>query len=167
MKCFGKFVIGSANCRKCEYLLSCRYYKMTGKKMDAREHIVSFDAAQELCECADFDHIPGNEEPFDFNREIILALSRFFRYMLELDEYSIGIIAEVVSPENKGVHCTVPYLSRIHGCSRQAMHRKILDIIARRPELTSLLKSTMYKLSAGRQLFIRRRSEQAIAENLL
>ncbi len=161
MKCFGKFVIGSANCRKCEYLLSCRYYKMTGKKMDAREHIVSFDAAQELCECADFDHIPGNEEPFDFNREIILALSRFFRYMLELDEYSIGIIAEVVSPENKGVHCTVPYLSRIHGCSRQAMHRKLMKIIGAHPELAGLFRNTLYKLSDARQSFLRRRAAGA------
>ncbi len=164
MKCFGKFVSGDKNCRKCEFLLSCRYYKMTGKKMENREHIVSFDAAQELYECADFDHIPGEQEHFDFNKEIISALSRFFRYMLDLDEYSIGIITEVVSPEKAGTHCTVPYLSKVHGCSRQAMHRKLMKIIGAHPELAGLFRNTLYKLSDARQSFLRRRAANAVSK---
>lgn len=162
MKCFGKFVSGNADCRKCEYMLSCRYYKVTGRKMESREHIVSFDAAQELFECADFDHIPGEQEPSDDSGEMIDALSSFFRYMLELDEYSIGIIAEVVSPGKKGVHCTVPYLSRVHGCSRQAMHRKLMKIIGAHPELSGLFRNTLYKLSNSRQSFLRQRAARAV-----
>ena len=85
-------------------------------------------------------------------------LGRFFRFLLELDDYTIGIISEVITPADpERKSCSVSALSKLHGCSRQAMHRKILDIIARRPELALLLKSTMSKLSRGRQCFLRHR----------
>lgn len=167
--CFGNPDHHSRRCRECVYRQSCAYCAATEKHMESRTHLTSYEAIQDwLPESADFDHIPGSDSEENSSDVMIAMLGRFFRFLLELDDYTMGIICELISPADKNIkHCTVSHLGRIHGCSRQAMHRKILDIIARRPELTSLLKSTMYKLSAGRQLFIRRRSEQAIAENLL
>ena len=164
MTCFGKYPAGSSSCRRCEYHLACRYYTSTEKHIVRREHIVSFEAAQGLPECADFDHIPGEEKTVDRKDEMISALSRFFRYLLDLDDYSIGIIAEVVSSGEKIKHCTIPYLGKLHGCSRQAMNGKVMRLITAHPELTALFRDTLYKLSNARQSFLRRRAAAAAAE---
>ena len=161
MDCYGKFTHHNGKCRQCRYHLSCRYYTGTEKKLHHREHIVSFEAAQELLECADCDHIPGEEPQENRSSELISALSRFFRYLLDLDDYSIGIIAEVVSPSEKKRHCTIPYLSKVRGCSRQAMHGKVLRLISEHPELAALFRKTLYKLSGSRQSFLRRRANAA------
>lgn len=165
MDCYGNYSYARKDCRVCDCRVSCRYYRCSGKKVDAREHIVSFDHADYLDECMDFINIPGLEpaEP-NHRSEMISALSRFFRYLLELDEYTIGIISEVVKASRRGVHCTVPYLSRVHGCSRQAMHRKLMKIIGAHPELAGLFRDTLYKLSSSRQSFLRRRAGAAVGK---
>lgn len=162
MDCYGKYTHHKENCRQCQYQLSCRYYTGTEKKIRRREHIVSFDAAQELLECADCDHIPGSEPAENRSPEFVSALSRFFRYMLDLDDYSVGIIAEVVSPSEKAKHCTIPYLGKVHGCSRQAMHGKVMRLISEHPELAGLFRDTLYKLSGARQSFLRHRAKAAL-----
>ena len=162
MDCYGKYTHNNDNCRRCQYYLSCRYYTGTEKKFRHREHIVSFEAAQEMLECADCDHIPGTENPVSRSSEMISALGRFFRYLLDLDDYSIGIIAEVVAPGDKNKHCTIPYLSKIRGCSRQAMHGKVLRLISEHPELAALFRDTLYKLSGARQSFMRHRANAAL-----
>lgn len=163
-ECYGKFRTGEPRCRQCEYRLSCRYYKVSGKHVESRDHFVSFEAAQEVRECADFDHIPGCERETDRSQEMISALGRFFRYMLDLDGYTLGIIAEVVSPSVPGTHCTVHHLGDLHGCSRQAMHRKLMKIIGARPELAGLFRNTLYKLSEARRSFLRRRAAGVAAK---
>ena len=161
MDCYGKYTHNHDNCCQCQYHLSCRYYTGTEKKFRDRDHIVSFEAAQELLECADFDHIPGVEPVENRGTELISALSRFFRYLLDLDDYSVGIIAEVVAPSENISHCTIPYLGKVHGCSRQAMHGKVLRLISEHPELSGLFRDTLYKLSGARQNFLRRRAKAA------
>ena len=91
-------------------------------------------------------------------------LGRFFRYLAGLDDYTIGIICEMLNSGNVAGNCTVSKLSRLRGCSRQTMHRKLLEIIARRPELSSLLQGTMYKLSRGRQRFMRNQHNSAVSK---
>ena len=165
--CFGNPDRNSKRCIKCEYRQACSYCAATESSVDSRSKLTCYEEIQSwLPECADFDHIPGEFEEDTPATDLIPMLSRFFRFLLELDDYTIGIISEIIAPgERSEKRCTISHLGRIHGCSRQAMHRKILDIIARRPELTTLLQSTMYKLSSGRQLFMRSRSKQAIAGN--
>ena len=160
-ECYGKAPADAAECRACEYRLSCRYYRLSECKMDKREHLVSFDAAHEVLECADFEHIPGCEPEIDARQERIGELSRFFRYLLELDTYSLGIITEVVAPSAPGRACTVRRLSELHGCSRQAMHKKLMKLIGSRPELAGLFRDTMSKLTAARRTFLRRRADHA------
>ena len=167
-KCFGKINSASAKCRKCEFQESCTYWNSTAASVESQSKLTSFEEIQEwLPDSADFSNIPGNEPENDERSNLISMLGRFFRFLLELDDYTMGIICEIIKPSGETPHgCTVSYLGKIHGCSRQAMHRKILDIIARKPELTALLKNTMYKLSRGRQNFIRHRGgECTVAEN--
>ena len=153
-------------CTRCEYFSSCNYYAATAAQTESRSHLASFDEIQNwLQDAADYDHIPGEQEE-NIRRQdkncFISMLSRFFRFLLDLDDYTIGIICEIVTPSTPSSRTvSVTTLSKLHGCSRQAMHRKILDIIAHRPELALLLKSTMSKLSRGRQCFLRRRSDEA------
>ena len=161
--CFGNPDRNSKRCIKCEYRQSCSYCAATESSVDSRSKLTCFEEIQSwLPECADFDHIPGEFEEDSTATDLIPMLSRFFRFLLELDDYTVGIISEIIAPGERPVkRCTVSHLGKLHGCSRQAMHRKILDIIASRPELTTLLKSTMYKLSSGRQLFLRRKQDSA------
>ena len=165
LNCFGKPVNHSARCAKCEYRTSCCYCAATAHLVESKNKHISFEAVHSwLTDSADFDHIPGNDIDEPERLQLIPMLGRFFRFLLELDDYTVGIICELISPSDKNVkHCTVSHLGRLHGCSRQAIHRKILDIIADRPELTVLLKSTMYKLSSGRQRFMRKRSEECVS----
>ena len=163
--CFGKINSASEKCRKCDFFESCTYWNATAASVDSREKLTSFEEVQDwLSDSADFRYIPGSEPENDVRSNLISMLGRFFRFLLELDDYTMGIVCEVVKPSAETPHgCTVSYLGKIHGCSRQAMHRKILDIIARKPELTSLLKNTMYKLSRCRQHFMRHRSGNCIS----
>ena len=160
-ECYGGHDPALHPCRDCHCRLSCRYYKLSASRMETRKHIVSFDAAQELAECADCDHIPGAEPEPDRRRDRIGELGRFFRYLLELDSYSLGIIAEVVAPSTPDRRCTVRHLSRLHGCSRQAMHKKLMKLIGSRPELAGLFRDTLSKLTAARRTFLRRRADHA------
>ncbi|MBR2345365.1 MAG: hypothetical protein IKA71_06225 [Lentisphaeria bacterium] len=163
MECFGNFTQGSPACKSCDYVLSCRYCQRTGEPSDRREHLVSFEAVQDFMDFADNDHIPGEENCSESETsEIISALSSFFRYLLDLDTYTLAIIAEVIKPQEPGVHCTIPYLSRLRGCSRQAMHRKMMKIIGAHPELSALFRNTLYKLSDARQNFLRRRAAEKV-----
>lgn len=161
--CFGQIERTRTRCRKCEYFEACAYYAATTSSVDRRSKLISFEAIQEwLPDAADYDHIPGEPAPGSSRRSTLISmLANFFKFMLTLDDYTVGIICEVVSPgRNSAKTCTVSELGRLHGCSRQAMHRKILDIIARHPELGLLLKNTMFKLSRGRRNFIRKRAEE-------
>ncbi|MBR7155305.1 MAG: hypothetical protein IKD22_00575 [Lentisphaeria bacterium] len=157
--CYGKYLPASAECKACPWQSSCEYYTATAASVESRSHLSSFEAMQDWhAQVADFDHIPGEEVPEERSADILAMLSRFFRYLLELDAYSIGVICEVILPRN-GKSCTVSALGKLHGCSRQAMHRKILAMIAAHPELAVLLKKTMYKLTESRELFLRHRKQ--------
>ena len=157
--CYGKYGHASAGCENCQWRSSCEYYTATAAAVESRSHFSSFEVMQDWhTQMADYDHIPGEEKVEDNSADLLSMLSRFFRYLLELDSYSIGVICEVILPRD-GKSCTVSALGRLHGCSRQAMHRKILAMIAAHPELAVLLKKTMYKLSESRELFLRHHNQ--------
>lgn len=90
--------------------------------------------------------------------QLITMLGKFFRYLLELDEYTLGLICQVVAPTD-GKESTVKTLSRIRGCSRQAIHRKILSIIGEKPELSGFFAPLMKRISSARQNFILHRQK--------
>ncbi len=163
--CYGRPGSRGTFCVNCQYRQSCSFFAATAKSVESRSKLASYEEMQNwMTETADFDHIPGESKDTGANSGFISMLGQFFRYLISLDDYTVGIICEVINSGNKRTPCTVAELGRLHGCSRQAMHRKILDIIAGKPELSSLLQGTMYKLSRGRQRFIRNRREAALGK---
>lgn len=164
-KCFGNPRSRSNTCCMCEYRQSCALFAATSRSVESRSKLTSFEEIQSwLPDSADFDHIPGETKVTDRHSRLISMLGRFFRYLIGLDDYTIGIICEMLNSGNVSGNYTVSKLSRLRGCSRQTMHRKLLEIIARRPELSSLLQGTMYKLSRGRQRFMRNQHNSAVSK---
>lgn len=158
--CYGHYPSGDSPCAKCEYFDSCRFYTLTAKKVLSRSKLASFEAMSNIIpDMPDFEHIPGEESSGNCRNMLISALGRFFRFLLELDEYTLGMLREIIvsSPE-KGQRCSVSALGKLHGCSRQAVHRKILREIARHPELASVFAQIMDKLGASRRQFLRKKS---------
>ena len=163
--CYGRPGSRGTFCVNCQYRQSCSFFAATAKSVESRSKLASYEELQNwMPEAADFDHIPGECHDSNPHSGFIAMLGHFFRYLISLDDYTVGIICEVINSGGKSNPCTVAELGRLHGCSRQAMHRKILDIIAGKPELSSLLQGTMYKLSRGRQRFMRNSRETALGK---
>jgi hypothetical protein len=161
-RCYGKFPNGETPCAKCDYFDSCRYYAATAKSVDCRRHTVSFEAAQHIIADIPADcRMPGEEDDTP-PQQLIPALGKFFRYLLELDEYTLGLIRELIAPSYPDGKGSVSRLAELHGCSRQAVHRKMLSIIGTHPELSALFLLATGKLSAGRKAFLRKRSVPAV-----
>ena len=166
VKCFGHPSRRNDRCIQCEYHQSCNFFYATSKSVKSRSRLTSYENVQSwLLDSADFEHIPGVAEEEAEQSSIVAMLSYFFRYLITLDDYTVGIICQVINSGDAPGSCTVAELGKAHGCSRQAMHRKILDIIAGKPELSALLQGTMYKLSRGRQRFISRNRRTTPAGN--
>ncbi|MBE6364164.1 MAG: hypothetical protein E7053_00260 [Lentisphaerae bacterium] len=158
--CYGKFPNGNTPCAKCDYFDSCRYYAATAKAVNCRErHMASFERASFLVpEMPDFDHIPGEEKSTE-TENIVEALSKFFRYLIDLDEYTLALICQTVSGDENHQPVTVNSLSSLLGCSRQAVHRKMLSVIAAHPELSGFFRRVITKFAAAKSLTWRRKKD--------
>ena len=152
-ECYGKFS-ASKKCRACTFSASCEFYQKTAKE-DSRSKLTSYEAASFLTEIAFIPDESGEDE-----KNIISMLAEFFSYLLKLDDYTLGLLLQIIAPQHEERHLTVSRLAELHHCSRQAMHRKILDVIAGRPELIVLFRNVLYKLPAARWLFLYKRSQR-------
>ena len=159
-ECYGKFPNGTSPCAKCDYFDSCRYYAATAKKMNRREkNTVSFETAGFMAETAVFPEIP-DAESISEKAGLIDVVGRFFRYLLDLDDYTLAMICQVICGDAGGRPATVSALSGQMGCSRQATHRKLLTIIAEHSELSGFFGSLMPKISRSRNMFWRHRRNE-------
>ena len=156
-ECYGNFS-ASKKCRACTFRASCEFYQKTAKE-DSRSKLTSYEAASFLTEIAFIPNESGEDE-----KNIISMLAEFFSYLLELDDYTLGLLLQIMAPQHDERHLTVSRLAELHHCSRQAMHRKILDVIADRPELIVLFRNVLYKLPAARWLFLYKRSQRGRPE---
>ena len=170
-KCFAANPLENPECERCEFLAACRYCRATEPAMESRSGMVSFEEIEGwLPEVADFDHIPGCEEEDEESaaserprrknpREPLPAglddLGSLLRFLLSLDDYTLGILAEVIVPDDSrpGAGRTIADLARLHRCSRQAMHRKALGAVRRHPELAGLFRLTLRKIGRSRAVF--------------
>lgn len=77
----------------------------------------------------------------DIEAEQAEQLAQLFRFINEMDDYSLAIICEIANPGElrPGQVLTVAELARRHGISRQGMHRKVKDLWCMYPELQSIL----------------------------
>lgn len=150
-ECYGNWATEKTSCRQCEFHISCRYYTKSEKQINSRSErnrAVNLDKINHIA--ARKQHTTENTSG---NDPIVFALSRFFRYLLALDSYTLGIISQVMESSARGENCSVKHLSELRGCSRQAIHRKLLNIIARNPELAGVFSSVMNRVDSGRRLF--------------
>jgi len=158
INCFGRNR-QTRRCKCCEYQESCRYYAASAKSLKGHSGFVSFEELEDWDSlAADTDHIPGVEPPRAPEERFLTVggLAEFFRYLLSLDDYTLGLVATVVghAAEN-GKVCSVRELADLHDCSRQAMTRKIQFVVRRYPALKGLLKLTLRKLGNCRSAFLR------------
>ena len=149
-KCFGN-PDSKRYCARCRYLKSCRYYRTTEPRMESHLGLVNYGVLAEWNEdVADFDHIPGTEEEHE-STEISARLGEFFRYLLELDDYTLSLIAELITPGDPEHHReTIAALARLRNTSRQALHRTLQHLISRRPELADFFRLVLRKIVRSR-----------------
>lgn len=167
-QCYGHYVCGAENCRRCEYSTSCQLYTQTEGRMNRPlggqcfDEVSSFavdlatppvfpDSANAV---ADNELAPDNDTPID----ITAHFSAFLHFLLSLDDYTLGILAEIIQPNDKNHRIYVAQLARIRNISRQGMHRKLLDTARKSPELAMLLKCVVLKIRKSKQEFVRKDS---------
>lgn len=165
-ECWGKYRAGAASCRECDYPESCRYCAETESRMNRPLGGQDFDSVAEWApDLADDRHIPGNE-PEDFPENAVPHsagdFAGFLNFLLHLDNYTLGILAEIIAPSSDRKRFTVAELARIHGISRQGMHRKLLDTARKSPELAGLLAMTVRKIRRARQEFTAPRNRRRL-----
>lgn len=155
-ECYGKF-FNNENCRGCTFRKSCEFYKKTENiESQSFSRMINYDAIKGLREVAVYDNMMTD----DTMTEIIDLLTKFFSYLVDLDDYSLGILLQIMRPDADSRQ-SVSSLAAKHKCSRQAMHKKILDIIANRPELSILFRNILYKLPASRWFFLYDRARES------
>ena len=143
--CYGKYQ-AAARCRDCLYEGSCKYYTSSAPGLDRGFKFTSVECLGDWSGRL-ADPAPGPDCQEDDGEEKIGLgeLAAFLRYLMELDTYTLEILREIIAPSS-GKPCTVADLGRLHGISRQAMHRKIFRTIRRHPELGKMLRSTLSRM---------------------
>lgn len=161
MNCYGQY----HNCppEKCEFAASCRYYRETRSAMNQQLGGQDFDRlaawAPDLAAApAAVTEWPTGAKPGLSGSEVPQTtedFAEFLRFLLHLDDYTLGVLAEIIAPQNLNGkrRRSVAELARMRGISRQGMHRKTLRIARRYPELASLLGLTVKKIRNARAEF--------------
>ena len=146
--CYGNYNYAPA-CHTCPYASSCRYYASTAPGIDRGLNLPSLDCISDYCTVLrSSDPLPDETDDKSDDNERVLTLSElagFFRYLLELDSYTLEILREIIVPVS-GKKCNIADLCKLRNVSRQSMHRKIFRVIFKRPELRQLLRSTLDRL---------------------
>ena len=154
--CYGKYR-SLPGCRNCRYRASCEYYTFSAKLRRSRVECrsVNFDVLSERCiETADFSDIPGCCEEEREENITIEKLAQFFKYLLNLDTYTLSMLKMFFDDNSENGE--IPSISEIackRGCSRQAVHCKILDVIKLHPELSKLFLATLRHLPRDRRRY--------------
>ena len=144
--CYGRFS-DSPECRKCEYGESCGLYT-AGFGSNERDH--RFSSWEKVAPHRKWNH----ENNVSGEQDMISALAHFFNYLLMLDDHTLGVIAGICCSWHDNRELSISKLSKEYGCSRQAMHRKVLNMIIKHPELSGLFMMLMPKLSRSRRNFM-------------
>lgn len=158
-ECFGH-CRRDADCRDCDLFASCACISDTEESIEQHSGMTSVEEldgwALQLSTppvLPDAEDEPAEEQHEPLTGELA-RLSEFCRFIFTLDDYTIGILATIIAPDgDAAADCTVAALARLHGCTRQAMHRKMLASVRRHPELASLFRVALRKIGRGRGVF--------------
>lgn len=155
-ECFGR-CRRDADCRDCDLMASCLCISETEGHIEQHSGMTSVEEldgwALQLSAPA---VLPDAEEDAaaEFDEGDLTRLSEFCRFIFSLDEYTLGILAAIIAPGDPGArNCSVSDLARLHGCTRQAMHRKMLASVRRHPELAQIFRVALRKIGRGRAFF--------------
>jgi hypothetical protein len=143
MNCYGQYGTNDL-CTECLWQESCSYFSKSSKELPAIK-AVSLNALKKVTL-----PVTEPEEPVEVT---ISDLATFLNWLLRCDEYTLGIIQEIVTASEP---MTVSQLAARSGVSRAAMHRKILHIISNDKRLAPLFIALMPKLSKARKRFLRK-----------
>ena len=164
-ECFGH-CRRDADCRDCDLLASCACISDTEPGIEQHSGMTSVEeidgwalqlSTPAVLPDADDGDAASEPQPGDLTR-----LSEFCRFIFSLDDYTLGILAAIIVPGDAGARsCTVSDLARLHGCTRQAMHRKMLASVRRHPQLAQLFRVVLRKIGRGREFFRGRESCRA------
>lgn len=147
MNCYGTFNDGKNDCQECLWGESCRYMTQEPKEL--------YPLGRKMVSLEKVYNIPVRENVLEKENLVITIdeLADFFRWLLQADTYTLGLLREVILTNGA---TTVSELARLHGCSRWAMHRKILSVISKDKKLAPLFISVMPKISESRKKFLRK-----------
>ena len=159
-ECFGH-CRRDADCRECDLMASCACISDTEARIEQHSGMTSVEElegwALELSTPAVLPDADEDEDDAAAGKPLsgdLRRLSEFCRFIFSLDDYTLGILAAIIVPGDSGAaNCTVSDLARLHGCSRQAMHRKMLASVRRHPELAQTFRVALRKIGRGRTLF--------------
>jgi len=155
-ECFGH-CRNDSDCGECDFLDSCRCIGDTEPYIEPHSGMVSaeeIDWSTQLS-VAPVEFPDGDAEAEPDERDL-MRLLEFCRFIFSLDDYTLGILAAVIVPGNAAAgSCTVSDLARLHDCSRQAMHRKMLAAVRRHPELARIFSTVLRKIARARKKFYR------------
>ena len=147
--CYGNFA-AQAKCKKCVYKCSCEFYTRTTPGLSGRLGMVSFDNTVGEWYVDPDMPIPGEEEyPPRLRDEMIASISQLLKWLMSLDGYTLGLVAEMISPTRTdpgGV--SISYLAKLRGCTRQSIHEKMVDSVLRFPELSTLFQTALRRMSS-------------------
>ena len=168
-ECFGH-CRHDADCRDCDLRDSCACISDTEPHIEQHSGMTSVEELDgwalqlstpaELPDGEEDEEDPAAAPPMTAE---VSQLSEFCRYLFSLDDYTLGILASIIVPGRcgSGSRRTVAELARLHGCSRQGMHRKMLSTVRRYPELASLFQVVLRKIGRGRAMFRHREACRA------
>ena len=152
-ECFGH-CRGDADCRDCDLHDSCVCISNTESTIDSGFKLVSFEALEGWAEPVVESRDEEDEDSETPAPPELAALSEFCRYILHLDDYTLGILAEIIAPRTAGRDVCVAELARVHRCSRQAMHRKMLSSVRKHPEIAGVFQVALRKIGRCRSAFL-------------
>ena len=151
-ECFGH-CRGDDDCRDCDLHDSCICISDTESTIDNGFKMVSFEALEGWAEPV----VENRDEEEEYTPDAapeLTALSEFCRYILHLDDYTLGILAEIIAPRSAKRDICVAELARVHRCSRQAMHRKMLSSVRKHPEIAGVFQIALRKIGRCRSSFL-------------
>ena len=149
MDCYGHYGAKKArtNCANCEFGESCQYYTNSPLDPGKKSNIISLDAGSFNQE--GYEGMDHSEPGLPDVRLTLHDLAEFARFLLELDDFSLGMVAEVVRGSR-----SVSELAKAAGVSRQYVHCRLLGVVSRVPALAKLFAPVMPKLTAARRRFL-------------
>ena len=146
MKCYGNYAPDQKECSGCLWGESCAFYTQSAKEISrVGKKMVSIDYFSNIA-------APVQSQEGEDTTVTTGEIADFLKWLLDVDDYTLGILRELIL---SSAPLSVSELAKIHGCTRGAMHQKILNIISNDYRLAPLFLATMPKISRARKRFLR------------